>query len=123
MKNIKSIFGLLLLTVFFSSCGYHVGYVNNNNANVTNVELSQNNFKVIEKVSGSSTVEYIVGFGGKAEKQLLEDAKAAMFAKANLEGKSRAVVNLTFEQHVETVFIFYVKRTLTVSGHVVEFTN
>ncbi|TNE72003.1 hypothetical protein EP331_08115 [bacterium] len=106
-----------------SSCGYHVGYVQNNNATITNVELSQNNFKVVDKVSGSSTVSYIMGFGGKAETKLLEDAKADMYAKANLDGKARAVVNLTFEQHVETVFVFYIKRTLTVSGHVVEFTN
>ncbi len=123
MKNLKSILAILVVSVLLTSCGVQHAYVLNTNNNVTNVELSKKNFKVIEKVSGTSSATYILGIGGIKKKALIENAKTQMLSNANLEGSARAIVNLTTEEHFTLVGIFFVKRTIVVSGHVIEFTE
>lgn len=114
---------LLLLTgiALLSGCGLHTTVVGNLNNQVTNVELSQNNFKVIDKVSGQSTATYIFGIGGLSNKALIEKAKSQMLESANLVGNARAIVNLTTEDHITLVFPVFYRRTVNVSGHVIEF--
>jgi len=46
-----------------------------------------------------------------------------MFARNDLTGSSKAVVNVTVEEHIAAFLIFYVRRTVTVSAHVIEFTD
>lgn len=106
-----------------ASCGIHSAMVGNINNNTTNVELSENNFKVIEKVSGKSNATYVLGFGGLSNKALIEKAKSKMLEKANLIGGSKAIINLTTESHTSIVYPLFFKRTITVSGHIVEFTE
>lgn len=123
MKTIKFLSIIFLTSLLMTSCGLHTAMVGNINNTTTNVDLNKNNFKVIEKVSGKSTATYVLGIGGLSNKALIEKAKVKMLENANLIGGSKAIINLTTESHMSIVYPFYLKRTITVSGHIVEFTN
>lgn len=123
MKKICLYAVLLSFTVFLSSCGIGHAVVMNHNQNATEVHLSENNFKVIDQVSGSSEVSYVLAIGGINKKQLYENAYSAMMKKANLLNGSKAVINVMTEEHVSGFAPFFVRRTITVSAQVVEFTR
>lgn len=123
MKKIGIYSVLLVLTAFFSSCGVGAALVTNHNQNATEVHLSGNNFKVIDQVSGSSEVSYVLAIGGMNKRQLYENAYTAMMKKANLLNGSKAIINVMTEEHVSGFAPFFVRRTITVSAHVVEFTR
>lgn len=123
MKKISIYAVLLWLTILLSSCGIGTALVTNHNQNATEVHLSGNNFKVIDQVSGSSEDTYVLTIGGLNKKQLYENAYSMMMKKANLLNGSKAMINVMTEEHVSGFAPFYVKRTITVSAQVVEFTR
>jgi hypothetical protein len=123
MKKISIYSVLILFTAFLSSCGISTALVANHNQNATEVHLSGNNFKVIDQVSGSSEVSYVLAIGGMDKRQLYENAYSAMMKKANLLNGSKAIINVMTEEHVNGFFPFFVRRTITVSAQVVEFTR
>ena len=123
MKKIGIYSMLLLLTGLLNSCGISGAYVTNQNQNATQVHLNSNNFKVIDQVSGSSETSYVLAFGGMNKRQLYENAYSAMMKKANLLNSSKAIINVLTEEHVSGFAPFFVKRTITVSAQVVEFTR
>ena len=119
-----SIYSILLsTTLFLSSCGIGTALITNHNQNATEVHLSGNNFKVIDQVSGSSEASYVLGFGGMNKRQLYENAYATMLKKANLLNGSKAIINVMTEEHVSGFAPFFIRRTITVSAQVVEFTR
>jgi len=121
MRKFKSLLFFAAVLVFVSGCGVHNALVTNTNNNVTNVELSSDNYRVIQKVSGEATATYVLGIGGLSKKTLVENAKSKMFQEADMEGKARAIVNIVTETYYKTFLGFYTERTVTVSGYVVEF--
>ena len=123
MKKISFYSVLLLLAVFFCSCGISTALVTNHNQNATEVHLSENNFKVIDQVSGSSEVSYVLAIGAMNKRQLYENAYSTMMKKANLLNGSKAIINVMTEEHVSGFAPFFVRRTITVSAQVVEFTR
>lgn len=123
MKNQSAYSMLLFLTVILSSCGVNSALVTNLNQNATEVHLSENNFKVVDQVSGTSEVSYILAIGGINKRQMYENAYSAMMKKANLLDGSKAVINVMTEEHYQGFFPFFVRRTITVSANVVEFTR
>jgi hypothetical protein len=123
MKKISIYFMLLLLAVFLNSCGIGTALVANHNQNATEVHLSGNNFKVIDEVSGSSEATFVFTIGGMNKRQMYENAYLVMMKKANLLNGSKAIINVMTEEHFSGFFPFYVKRTITVSAQVVEFTR
>lgn len=123
MKPILIIVVLILTSFFLDGCGIHTAFVGNMAGHMTNVELARKNFKVVDRISGSSTATYIMGVGGLSHKALIEKAKADMFTRHDLTGSAKAVVNVTVEEHITAYLFFYVKRTVTVNAHVVEFTD
>lgn len=123
MKKIRFYAVLLLLSALLSSCGIGTALITNHNQNATEVHLKENNFKVIDQVSGSSEDTYVLTIGGLNKRQLYENAYSNMMKKANLLNGSKALINVMTEEHVSGFFPFYVKRTITVSGQVVEFTR
>lgn len=123
MKKILNYSLLLLLAGSLSSCGISTALISNHNQNATEIHLSGNNFKVIDQVSGSSEVSYVLAFGGMNRKQLYANAYATMVKNANLLNSSKAVINILTEEHVSGFAPFFVKRTITVTGQVVEFTR
>lgn len=123
MKKIEIYAVLLLLTALLSSCGIGTALVTNHNQNATEVHLSENNFKVIDQVSGSSEETYVLTIGGMNKRQLYENAYSTMMKKANLLNGSKAIINVMTEEHVSGFAPFFVRRTITVSAQVVEFTR
>ena len=123
MKKISIYSVLLLLAAFLNSCGISTALVTNHNQNATEVHLTGNNFKVIDQVSGSSEDSYIMAIGGMKKRQLYENAYSAMMKKANLLNGSKAIINVMTEEHVSGFAPFFIRRTITVSAQVVEFTR
>jgi len=123
MKSMKLIFSILITVVLMSSCGIHSNNSINTNNNITNVELNKKNFRVVERVKGQSTATYVFGMGGIYNKSLVEIAKNQMFENADLSGGAKAIVNVTTESHLTFVLPFFYKKTVTVSAHIVEFTD
>lgn len=123
MKKIGIYSVLLSLAAFFSSCGIGTALVTNHNQNATEVHLSGNNFKVIDQVSGSSEVSYVLAIGGMSKRQLYENAYSMMMKKANLLNGSKAIINVMTEEHFSGFAPFFVRRTVTVSAQVIEFTR
>lgn len=112
----------ITLTFLLLSCGINEHLSYNENQQQTSVVLAQNNFKVIAKVKGESTATYWFGIGGLKNRALLEMAKADMMSKANILGKSRAIINVTSEvHHIGVIPPIYYKKTVIVSGHIIEF--
>lgn len=116
-----SIFSIaLLLIISFSSCGVNGAMVLNQNSNATQVHLTKKNYRVVEQVTGSADVNYVMLIGGMNRKQLYQNAYSDLVKKADLKG-SKALVNMVTEEHLGGVPPFFFKRTITVSAHVVEF--
>lgn len=114
---------IILIAVGLSSCGVSGAYIYNHNQNSTQVHLTKNNYRILEEVSGSADVDYVLIFGGLNKRQLYAQAYADMMKKANLSDGSRALVNLLTEENLAGVPPLYYKRTITVSAHVIEFTE
>jgi len=123
MKKISIYSVLLLLAAFLSSCGIGTALVTNHNQNATEVHLSGNNFKVIDQISGSSEASYVFAIGGMDKRQLYENAYSTIMKKANLLNGSKAIINVMTEEHFSGFAPFFVRRTITVSAQVVEFTR
>lgn len=117
---------IFLVLTFFTSCTYNSGLVNqfSTYGTNTNVVLQEKNFKVVGMVSGTASADYFLGFvgglgiGGKM--RLIEEAKKDMYAKANLEGTSRAIINSGLEEDLAW-YVFVWKKTITVHGTIIEF--
>lgn len=122
MKNSLRALAAIVLLTFMSSCGVGYAYVFNHNQNATQVHLAENNFNVVDKVSGSAEVSYVLIFGGMSKSQLYKNAYEQMVKEAELTG-SKALINVLTEEHVGGIPPFYYKRTITVSANVVEFVN
>lgn len=123
MKKIGIYCVLLLLVTSLSSCGIGTTLVTNHNQNATEVHLSENNFKVIDQISGSSEASYIFAIGAMNKRRLYENAYSKMMQKANLLNGSKAIINIITEEHFSGFAPFFVRRTITVSAQVVEFTK
>ena len=123
MKKIVIYSVFLLLAAFVSSCGIGHAFITNHNQNATEVHLSGNNFNVIDQVSGSSETSYVLAIGGINKSQLYENAYSTMMKKANLLNGSKAIINVMIEEHFSGFAPFFVRRTITVSAQVVEFTR
>jgi hypothetical protein len=116
---VTSFFSIILL----SGCGMNSGLVNQfsvNGAN-SNVILQKNNFKVIGTVSGEAKDTYVFGFGGLT-RDLVARAKQDMIKNAELDGTSRAIINVTLEEHY-ALFLVVAEKTIIVHGTVIEFTE
>jgi len=115
--------GLLLFAVILlAGCGVSSGLMNQysvNGAN-SNVVLQKDNFKVLGTVSGEASDSYLFFIGGKT-KNLIAIAKKNMIENAGLVGTSKAIINITLEEHNKFAFV-YIKKTITVHGTVIEFT-
>ena len=121
MKKLIFYASILLSALLFTSCGVNTAALLNTNQNVTQVNLSSNNFKIIDRVRGSSEVKYVLLINGISHKQLYANAYADMLEKANLVSGSKAIINVVTEEHFGGVPPFFIVRTVTVSANVIEF--
>jgi hypothetical protein len=121
MKKSISTIAVMIMMVVISSCGAGRAIMLNQNQSSTQVHLKEDNFKVVSSVSGSAEAKYWVLIGGRKRQQMYNEAYAEMVKSAELIDGPRALVNLLTEEHVGGVPPFFLKRTITVSGQVVEF--
>lgn len=119
MKNIILLF---ICSVILTGCATHNGLTDNRNIHGTQVVLSERNFKVVANVKGESETTYVFGFGGLSRSAMIAEAKAQILERADMIGKSRALVNETVEVK-SSVYLIVMKRKVTVTAQVVEFVN
>lgn len=112
---------IIIILMLFSSCGIHNPNILNNTQIVTTVNLSGNNYRIIDKISARATATYILGIGGLKNKALLERAKAGLYEKANLTGSARAITYITYDTHYSLIYPVYYRVTITASGYVIDF--
>jgi hypothetical protein len=118
MKILKISIALICMSVL-PGCGFITTMMTHENTALTNVELSRKNFVVVGQVEGVASSTYVLGFGGLS-KQLYTKAKNEMIRKANMRGKARAIVDVTYEKHV-AYYVFVAVHKVTAVGTVVEF--
>jgi len=125
MKPTKIILGIALLasTFLLNSCGINLGLLTDKTRTITNVELNKKNFKVLDRVSGTSSATYVFFVGGMKNKALIDMATNDMLSKANLTGGAKALTNTTLDVHKGGLPFIYQKITVTVSATVIEFTE
>ena len=116
----KKIILFFMMAIALSSCSTYSGVSYNANENQTQVVLSENNYKVVKKVSAESKAFYIFGIGPNSKKAMISEARTKMLEGAELEGKARAVIKENVEYHYR-LFPFVGVATVTVSGYLIEF--
>ncbi len=109
--------------------------------NLTNVELSESNFRVIAtNVYGEASADYLLGFsfaqGGETQtialiplggdrllyKVALENLwRNFEQTHGNIEGRSLALVNVRFDSDALNVLVFYTRPKISVRADVIEF--
>lgn len=122
MKNILKIVLWGMSLSGLSSCATHGSYTGNLKSQNTQVILSQDNFKIGERIEGKANATYVFGIGGLSKKSLIETARTNMYQNANLQGSSKALVNETFSTKTSFFLLFW-KHQVNASADVVEFTK
>lgn len=111
---------LTIAIVAMTGCASTAHLASNSSVNMTNVQLSQSNFEVVKTVKKQASQTYIFGIGGLSRQALQANSYADMLKEANLQG-SQALVNVQTEVKSRIIAPFYVKKTITTIGQVVEF--
>lgn len=101
MKRLFLFLMIAGVAILLNACGLNNAYLLNQNQNSTQVHLTGNNFRIVDKVSGDASVDYVLIFGGMNRTRLYEQAYANMIREAGLDSGARAVVNVLLE------FYFY----------------
>lgn len=123
IKSNKSALWALLAAFLLGtlvSCSSWAGYVVNSTQ--TQVQLAKRNYKVINRVTGEYSAVYVFGIFGPPQQDLVTQAWKAMEDRAELTDKARAIINVTVDRKF-TIYPFHNRRTIYVSGMVVEFTD
>ena len=115
--KIKSII-LIITILLLSSCGVNNGGMGM--ANLTQVNLSDNNFKIVKNVSGEASSIWVLYFGPFSDTALVASAKENMLENANLSG-SQALANMTWDVTIQTIFGLITTKTVYMTADVVEF--
>ncbi|HJF70524.1 MAG TPA: hypothetical protein K8V05_07185 [Butyricimonas virosa] len=123
MKTFKSLCVIVLSAITLASCGLGSDLTSNKNSLQTNVVLTQNNYKIVKTITGEATATYILGIGGLSSKALKENAVANMVKEAKLDGRCQAIVNTQVSVKNAIVTPFYVKKIVTATAQVIEFTK
>ncbi len=71
MKNIKIMLAILSVAFLTTSCGFNYAIIENQNQNSTQVHLRSDNYTIVDRVSGSADVTYILFFGGSTKSSYL----------------------------------------------------
>lgn len=114
------LFIFLSISFLLCNCASHSGLTTNTNVHTTEVQLTTDNFKVVDNVEGHTRAVYVFGIGGLSKKALIAKARAKMFANADMKGKARTLINENVEVK-KTVFPFVRVHKVGVSGQIIEF--
>lgn len=106
---------LALAIVSLMGCSAHVGF-----QPTTGATVNQNNFRVVDSVSGHATHTKILGFGSAGN--LLERARLDAIEEAGIRGSSRAIINWTSDYEY-TFYGYALTKSVTLSGEVIKFSD
>jgi len=138
MKNFMRLFGLSVILTTLVGCASTGRF---SSTNLTNVELSKNNFRVIAtNVYGEASADYLFGFsfarGGETQTIALiplgDDRMLYKIALENLwrnfeqthgviEGRSLALVNVRFDSDALNVLLIYTRPKISIRADIIEF--
>ncbi len=113
---------ILAMVTLFTSCGLSSHMTSNTHVSQTNVNLSQANYRIVGTAKGVAKAGYVFGIGGLSRRALQANATAKMMENAGLKG-SEAVINITTDTKVQYFLHFYIKKTVTTYGVIIEFTE
>lgn len=117
------IIGLTLLSaIMLSSCTTSSESTANHNNLETQVQLAQNNYRVIGQVRGESKQFYVMGIGGMSPKSLSQSAISDMFNNADLKSGARAIVNV-YVTYKNGLYPLCGSRKAIATGTLIEFTK
>ena len=111
--------------------------------NLTNVVLSENNFKIVAKnVSGEASAGYLIGFSAafgsdmKTFALIRVEGEGLLFKAAledfwgnfekqygDVEGRNLAIVNVRYDSDALNVLLLYTKPKISIRADVVEFVD
>jgi hypothetical protein len=115
MKNNLAKIILLALTLAFSGCATHSGYMN------STTSLSSGNFKYVKReVQGTAKTIYIFGIGGLHKTALVNEAKRNLLHNYQLQD-NQALADLTVSWKQLLVLPFYRENRCTVTASIVQF--
>ena len=138
MKHFMRLFGLSVVLTTLVGCASTGRF---SSTNLTNVELSKSNFRVIAtNVYGEASSDYLLGFsfaqGGETQtialiplggdrllyKVALENLwRNFEQTHGNIKGRSLALVNVRFDSDALNVLVFYTRPKISVRADVIEF--
>ena len=119
MKIFSGIIFVIAVVFSFSSCAAaHSGLPQNVNNSITNVVLQSGNYEIVQRVEGTASGMLFIGLP-LGSQTIVNNARSQMLQSANLIGSSRAIINETIEME-QAVFGPILRRTVTVSAHVIE---
>lgn len=110
------------MTLLCTSCGFSREATSNSNVAQTEVILAKKNYKVIGTVQGESSQTYWFGIGGMSKKSMASSAMQEMYQNADLEGTSRAVINVNVA-YKEKFVVVAMHRKAIATGTLIEFTE
>ena len=114
MKKALRLLVVIIGVVSLSSCGFHIGNMNNS------ASLSQANFDYVKtSISGEATSTIFIAFGGNGKKDLVEQAKADMLKGYKLK-PNQALANITVNWR-KSFYLIVFQETCTVTADIVEF--
>lgn len=118
MKNKIKLFALLTLVSLFAGCVSWGGW--SNRGFVSNVDLKQPGYKIIDRISGTAKVMYLFGSIPFGDAELYKRAMEELRQKASLDNKSRALANVTIDFNQRNFWVIKYDE-LTITADVVEF--
>ena len=138
MKHFMRLFGLSVILTTLVGCASTGRF---SSTNLTNVELSKSNFRVIAtSVYGEASADYLLGFsfaqGGETQtialiplggdRMLYKVALENLWRNfeqthGNIKGRSLALVNVRFDSDALNVLVFYTRPKISVRADVIEF--
>lgn len=116
MNHFFKIFTFLTVISFSSCISTHTGSIQ------TSSFSTNNNFKIVSTVEGTSTAVYILGIGGNYKNGLINEAKKNMYFNFTLKSNQN-LTNITTDIK-RTYFILpilYMSQTVIVSADVIQF--
>ncbi|MBI1306785.1 MAG: hypothetical protein GC181_09240 [Bacteroidetes bacterium] len=117
----KRITFLLMLIVSFFGMGcmsFHRGAIQS-----TNVQFNNPNFRYIKTIEGSSSVTYVLGFGGSKTSGLIMQAKNRMYEGYTFD-ENQTITNVTLDERQTWIFFPVVcKRMVFISADVYQLGN
>ena len=138
MKHFMRLFGLSVVLTTLVGCASAGRF---SSTNLTNVELSKSNFRVIAtNVYGEASAAYLLGFsvaqGGEmqtialiplgGDRLLYKVALENLWRNfeqthGNIKGRSLALVNVRFDSDALNVLVLYTRPKISVRADVIEF--